>query len=63
MDKLIIEVIEAKEGLDPFYSIRGFLVINSFHLFNINFNSLRSDDEPEVLYIFYPKFAFFNINL
>ena len=59
----MIEVIEAKKGLDPFYNIRGFLVADSFHLFNINFNSLYSDNKPEVFYIFYPKFAFLNINL
>jgi hypothetical protein len=62
-DKLIIKVIKTEEGLDSLYSIRGFLVTDSFHLFNINFDSFYSDNEPEVLYISYPKFAFLDINL
>ena len=63
MDKLIVKVIKAEKGLNPLYSIRGFLVINSFHLFNININSFYSNNKPKVLYIFNPKFIFLNINL
>jgi hypothetical protein len=63
MDKLIVEVIEVKKGLDPFYSIRGFLVADSFYLFNVNFDSFYSNNEFKVLYIFYPKFTFFNVDL
>ena len=59
MDKLIVKVIKAKKGLDPLYSIRGFLVIDSFYLFRINLNSFYNNNKPKVLYIFYPKFAFF----
>ena len=63
MDKLVVEVIKTKKGLDPFYSIRGFIVIDYFNLFRINFNSFRSYNKPEVLYTFYPKLVFLNINL
>ena len=62
-DKLIVEVIKTKEGLDPFYYIRGFLVTDCFNLFRIDFNSFRSNNKPEVLYMLYPKFIFLNINL
>jgi len=63
MDKLIVEVTEAKKGLDAFYSIRGFLVIDYFNLLRINFNSFRTNDKPKVLCSFYSKFIFLNINL
>ena len=63
IDKLIIEVIKAKEGLDTFYSIKGLLVITYFNLFRVNFNSIYTNNKPKVFYIFYPKFAFFNMNL
>ena len=59
----MVEVIEAEKGLNPFYGTRGFLVVDSFYFFNINFNSFCSDDKPEVLYIFYFEFIFLNINL
>ena len=42
IDKLVVEVIKAKEGLDPFYSIRGFLVTDCFNLLRINLNSFYS---------------------
>jgi hypothetical protein len=63
MDKLIVEVIKTKEGLDPFYSARGFLVIDCFDLFRIDFNSFYSNNKPKVLYTLYSKFTFLNINL
>jgi len=63
MDKLIIEVIEAKKGLDAFYYIRGFLIIYCLNLFRVNFNSLYANNKPKVLYLFYSKFIFLNINL
>ena len=63
MDKLIVEVIKAKEGLNPLYNIRGFLIANSFYFFSVNFNAFYNNNKLKILYIFYPKFAFFNINL
>jgi len=63
MDKLIVEVTEAKKGLDFFYSIRGFLVIYRLNLLRVNFNSFHTNNESKVLYLFYSKFAFLNINL
>jgi hypothetical protein len=59
----IVEVIKAKEGLDPLYSIRGFLVVDSFHFLSINFNSFCCNNKLKVLYIFYLKFIFLDINL
>jgi len=63
MDKLIVEIIEAKKGLDPLYSTRGFLVIDCFNLLRVNFNSFYTNNKPKVLYTFYSKFIFLNINL
>jgi len=63
MDKQIVEIIKAKKGLDPLYSIRGFLVINCLNLLKINFNSFYTNNKPKVLYAFYSKFIFLNINL
>ena len=63
MDKLTVKIIKVKERLNPLYSIKGFLVTNNFHFFNINFNSFYSNNKPKILYIFYPKFIFLNINL
>jgi len=63
MDKLIVEVIETKKGLDAFYSIRGFLVIDRLNLLRVNFNSFYTNNKPKVLYTFYSKFIFPNINL
>ena len=62
-DKLVVEVIKAKEELDPFYSIRGFLVIDYLNLLRVNLNSFRTNNKPKVLYSFYPKLIFLNINL
>ena len=59
----MVEVTKTEKGLDPFYGIRGFPVADSFHLLSINFDFFRSDDKPEVLYTFYPKFAFLDIDL
>ena len=63
MDKPIVKIIKAEEGLDPLYNIRGFLVADSFRLFNINFNSFYSNNKLEILYMCYPKFIFLNIDL
>ena len=63
MDKPIVEVIEAKERLDSFYSIRGLLVIDCFNLLRVNFNSIYTYNKPKVLYIFYLKLIFLNISL
>jgi len=62
-DKLVIEIIKTKKGLDFFYGIRGFPVTDYFNLFRINFNSFYSNDKPKVLYTFYSEFIFLNINL
>jgi len=62
-DKLVIEIIKAKEGLDPLYSIRGLLATDYFNLLRVNFNPICTYNKPKVLYIFYPKFIFLNINL
>jgi len=63
MDKLIVEVIETKKGLNTFYSIRGFPVTDCLNLFRVNFNSFYTNNKPKVLYLFYSKFIFPNINL
>ena len=62
-DKIIVEIVKAKKGLDPLYSIRGFLVIDCLDLFRIDFNSFYTDDKPKVLYAFYSKFVFLNFDL
>jgi len=59
MDKLIVEIIKAKEELDSFYSIRGFPVTDYLNLLQVNFNSFYTNNKPKVLYAFYSKFAFF----
>jgi len=63
IDKTAIEVVEAKEGLDPLYSARGFLVMDYFDLLRVNLNSFCINNEPKVLCSFYPKLIFLNINL
>jgi len=63
MDKLIVEIIKAKKGLDAFYSAGGFPVINCLNLLQVNFNPFYTNNKPKVLYAFNSKFAFFNINL
>ena len=63
IDKLIVEITKAKKGLDALYSIRGFLVTDRFNLLRVNFNSFYTNNKPKVLYTFYSKFAFLNINL
>jgi len=60
---MVIEVIKAKEELNFFYGIRGFLVADCFNLFRINFNSFRSNNKSKVLYTLYSKFIFLNVNL
>jgi len=63
MDKPIVEVTEAKKGLDAFYYIRGFPIIYCLNLFRVNFNSFCANNKPKVLYLLYSKFIFLNINL
>ena len=63
MDKLIIEVIKTKEGLNTFYSIKGLPVADYVNLFRVNFNPIYINNKPKVFYIFYPKFIYFNISL
>ena len=63
IDKLIIEVIKVKEGLDVFYNIKGLLVVNYFNFFRVNFNPIYTNNKPKVFYIFYSKYIFFNISL
>jgi len=59
----MVEVIEAKKGLDTFYSIKGFLVMYCLNLFRVNFNSFYANNKPKVLCLFYSKFIFLNIDL
>jgi hypothetical protein len=63
INKPAVEVTKAKEGLDPFYGIRGFPVADCFNLLRVNFNSFYTNDKPKVLYTFYSKFVFLNIDL
>jgi len=63
MDKLIVEVIEAKKKLDAFYYIRGVLIIYRLNLLRVNFNSLYTNNKLKVVCLFYSKFIFLNINL
>ena len=63
IDKTAIEVAEVKKGLDPLYSARGFLVMDYFNLLRVNFNSFYTNNKPKVLYSFYPKLIFLNIDL
>jgi len=63
INKLVVKVIKIKKGLDPLYCVRGFLIINYFNLFRVNFNSINTYNKPKVFYIFYLKFIFFNISL
>jgi len=63
MDKLVIETIKSKEGLDPLYSIRGLLAADCFNLLRVHFNPIYTHNKPKVLYAFYPKFIFLDINL
>ena len=63
INKLIIEVIKAKKGLDTLYYIKGLLIINSLNLFKVDFNSIYIYNKLKVLYTFYPKFIFLNIDL
>jgi hypothetical protein len=63
MDKLVVEVIKAKEGLDSFYYTRGLLVTDYLYLLRVDLNSFYSYDKPKVFYTFYPKLVFLNINL
>jgi hypothetical protein len=62
-DKLVIEIIKTKEGLDLLYSARGLLIIDYFNLLRVNFNSIYTYNKPKVLRAFYPKFILLNINL
>jgi len=63
MDKLVVEITKTQKGLDPLYSIRGLLVTDCVNLLRVDFNPIHTYYKPEVLYAFYPKFIFFNINL
>jgi len=59
----MVEITEAKKGLDTFYSIRRFPVIYYLYLLRVNFNFFYANNKPKVLYLFYSKFIFLNINL
>ena len=58
----MVEITEAKKGLDAFYSIKGFLVAYCLYLFKVNFNFFYANNKPKVLF-FNSKFTFLNINL
>jgi hypothetical protein len=60
---MVIEVVEAKEGLDPFYGAKGFLVADCFNLLKVNLNSFYTNNKPKVICLLYPKLIFLNINL
>jgi len=55
----MVEVIDAKKGLDTFYYIRGFLITYHLNLLRVNFNSFYTNDKPKVLYLFYSEYIFF----
>jgi len=59
----MVEVIKAKKGLDTLYCIKGLPITNSLNLFRANLNFNYVYNKPKILYIFYPKFAFLDINL
>jgi len=59
----VVEIIKTQKGLDPLYSIKGLLVADYVNLLRVDFNSICTYYKPKVLYAFYPKFIFFNINL
>ena len=63
MDKSVVEITKTQEGLDPLYSIRGLLVMDCVNLLRVNFNPICTYYKPKVLYTFYPKFIFLDINL
>jgi len=63
VDKLVVEVIKPKKGLDSFYYIKGLLVIDYLYLLRVNLNPFYSYNKLKVFYTFYPKLAFLNINL
>jgi len=62
-DKLVVGIIKTKEGLDPLYSVRGLPVKDYVNLLWVNLNPIYTYYKPKVLYTFYPKFIFLNINL
>jgi len=59
----MVGIIEAKKGLDAFYSIRGFPVTYCLYLLRVNFNSFYANNKPKVLCLFYSKFIFLNVDL
>ena len=63
IDKPIVVIIKAEKGLNALYIVRGYLVTNYLNLLKVNFNSFYTNNKPKVLYTFYSKFAFLNINL
>ena len=63
IDNIVVKIVEAKEGLDPFYYIRGLLIINCFNLLRVNFNFFYTNNKLKVLYLLYFKFKFLNIDL
>ena len=63
VDKVLVEVTESKEQLDPINSCRVLLPHDSFNLFRINFNSISANHKPKVLCISNLKFTFLNIYL
>jgi len=63
MDKSVVEITKTQEELDPLYSIRRLLVADCVNLFRVNFNPIYTYYKPKVLYAFYPKFIFLDINL
>ena len=62
-DKLVVKVIKPKEGLDPFYYVRGLLVTDCLYFLRVDLNSFYSNNKPKVFYTLYPKLIFLNISL
>ena len=63
LNKLLIKVIKAKEGLHAFYYTRLFPVINNLDLVLVNLYTLSANNKAQVLYIIYSKFIFLNVSL
>ena len=63
LNKPLIKVTKAKEGLHAFYYIRLFLVVNNLDLVLVNLYALNTNNKAQVLYITHFEFVFLNIGL
>ena len=63
MDKLTVEVIKSKEGLDTFH-VRGLLLVGyRFDLLRVDLDTVRSDDKPKEPGRRYMEFVLLNVYL